>query len=176
MGPRNGVPATRASRGAPRGDDCNCGPRLWPYSLFKQPISFPRRVLPRPGFAILASPTRIEGWAERRETFGCLRGPVGHAITRRTRRLASALRPMTQQTAGGNNLMISRKGVPSVPIVSQRAACPHRCGESCEYWGTPQRLPRIQHYLTGMMIGWPFSAIRKSITRARSAVLGFLMR
>jgi len=27
----------------------------------------------RPGFCIVASLTRIEGWAERRETFGCVR-------------------------------------------------------------------------------------------------------
>jgi hypothetical protein len=31
-------------------------------------------------------------------------------------------------------------------------------------------------YLTGITIGWPFSATRKSIARARSVVLGFLMR
>jgi hypothetical protein len=39
----------------------------------KQPISFPRRTL-RPGFCPFASLTPIEGWAERRETFGCVRG------------------------------------------------------------------------------------------------------
>jgi hypothetical protein len=32
--------------------------------------SFPRRAL-APGLCIFASLTRIEGWAERRETFGC---------------------------------------------------------------------------------------------------------
>jgi hypothetical protein len=32
--------------------------------------SFPRRIL-RPGFASLLHSPRIEGWAERRETFGC---------------------------------------------------------------------------------------------------------
>jgi hypothetical protein len=31
----------------------------------------------RPGFCIVASLTRIEGWAERRETFGCVRGTRG---------------------------------------------------------------------------------------------------
>jgi len=35
-----------------------------------QIFSFPRRVV-APGFCIVASPTRIEGWAEHRETFGC---------------------------------------------------------------------------------------------------------
>ena len=42
----------------------------------KQPISFPRRVF-APGVCIVASLTRIEGWAERRETFGCVRGTRG---------------------------------------------------------------------------------------------------
>src|SRR3989454_8109661 len=42
----------------------------------KQPISFPRRVF-APGVCNLASLTRIEGWAERRETFGCVRGTRG---------------------------------------------------------------------------------------------------
>jgi hypothetical protein len=36
----------------------------------KQPISFPRRVFAS-GFCNFASPTPNEGWAERRETFGC---------------------------------------------------------------------------------------------------------
>ena len=36
----------------------------------KQPISFPRRVF-APGVCNFASLTRTEGWAERRETFGC---------------------------------------------------------------------------------------------------------
>src|SRR5262249_42923183 len=35
--------------------------------------SFPRRMF-APGVCILASLTRIEGWAERQETFGCVRG------------------------------------------------------------------------------------------------------
>src|SRR5262249_24006852 len=38
---------------------------LVPYSLFKQPISFPRRIF-APGGCNFASLTRIEGWAERR--------------------------------------------------------------------------------------------------------------
>src|SRR5262249_54892581 len=36
----------------------------------KQPISFPRR-MSAPGFCIVLHSPRIEGWAERRETFGC---------------------------------------------------------------------------------------------------------
>src|SRR5215475_14778921 len=37
---------------------------------FKQPISFSRRVGVR-GLRLLLRSPRIEGWAERRETFGC---------------------------------------------------------------------------------------------------------
>jgi len=38
-----------------------------------------------------------EGWAERRETFGCCASaPVGRAMTRHVRRLRGALRPMTR--------------------------------------------------------------------------------
>src|SRR5215470_14171544 len=61
----------------------------------------------RPGVCNFASLTRIEGWAERRETFGCVRGTrevrhlasktrVNALMTRRTRRLRGALRPMTR--------------------------------------------------------------------------------
>ena len=53
----------------------------------KQPISFPRR-MSAPGLCNFASPTRIEGWAERRETFGCsAEHPYGVHITRHARRL-----------------------------------------------------------------------------------------
>jgi hypothetical protein len=61
------------------------------YSLFKQPISFPRRVL-RPGFAFLASLIPDEGVAERRESYGCsdTRGPALSGQARHlARRLAS---------------------------------------------------------------------------------------
>jgi hypothetical protein len=43
-----------------------------------------------------ASLTRIEGWAERRETCGCVRSTVGLHMTRQARRLRGALRPMTR--------------------------------------------------------------------------------
>src|SRR5262249_20961840 len=42
--------------------------------------SFPRRVFLRPGFAPLLRSPGIEGWAERRETFGCVRGTRGRAL------------------------------------------------------------------------------------------------
>jgi hypothetical protein len=54
----------------------------------------------RPGFCNFASPTRIEGWAERRETFGCCaKHPLGLHMTRQARRLRGALRPMARQDA-----------------------------------------------------------------------------
>src|SRR6516165_10429862 len=55
--------------------------------------------------------------AEKRS--GACEAPVGHAITRRVRRLRGALRPMTQQYTGGNNVTISTPDDGSVPIVSQ---------------------------------------------------------
>jgi len=58
--------------------------------------SFPRRVF-APGVCNFASLTRIEGWAERRETFGCsAEHPLGLHMTRQARRLRGALRPMTR--------------------------------------------------------------------------------
>ena len=60
----------------------------------------------RPGFASLLHSPRIEGWAERRETFGCSgtrsachlasKTRVNALMTRHTRRLRGALRPMTR--------------------------------------------------------------------------------
>jgi hypothetical protein len=58
----------------------------------KQPISFPRRVGAR-GFRLCFTHPEIEGWAERRETFGCVRGTRAacHNAARQAlaRRLAS---------------------------------------------------------------------------------------
>src|SRR6516164_6251586 len=45
--------------------------------------------------------------------------PVGHAITRHVRRLRGALRPMTRQYVGRNNVTIPMPDGRSVPIVSQ---------------------------------------------------------
>ena len=51
----------------------------------------------RPGFATSLHSPRIEGWAERRETFGCsAEHPWGVHMTRHARRLRGALRPMTR--------------------------------------------------------------------------------
>ena len=65
---------------------------LQPAHDVKQPISFPRR-MSAPGICNFASLTPNEGWAERRETFGCVRGTRGayHDAIRQAlaRRLAS---------------------------------------------------------------------------------------
>ena len=45
--------------------------RVLQSSPYKQPFSFPRRVF-APGVCDFASLTPNEGWAERRETFGCV--------------------------------------------------------------------------------------------------------
>jgi hypothetical protein len=66
-----------------------------PAHDFKQPISFPRRVF-APGFApLLRSPGQRGGRSAEKRSGAC-EAPVGHAITRRTRRLRGALRPMTR--------------------------------------------------------------------------------
>ncbi len=67
-----------------------------PYSLFKQPISFPRRICARVCDFSFTHP-ESRGWAERRETFGCsAEHPWGVHITRHARRLRGALRPITR--------------------------------------------------------------------------------
>src|SRR5262249_48232322 len=82
-----------------------------------------------PGFApLLRSPESRGGRSAERRSGAC-EAPVGRAIlrqrranalmTRHTRRLRGALRPMTRRTAGGNNVIISRLIAASVPIVSQ---------------------------------------------------------
>jgi len=73
----------------------------------------------RPGFAsLLRAPAKRVGGAPK--NVRVLGGtPVGHAITRRTRRLRGALRPITRQCTGGNSSTISKARGASVPIVSQ---------------------------------------------------------
>src|SRR5262245_26630072 len=52
----------------PGNDECRgC---VFAFHHVKQPISFPRRIF-APGVCDLLHRPRIEGWAERRETFGC---------------------------------------------------------------------------------------------------------
>jgi len=67
---------------------------------------------------LLRSPESGGGRSAERRSGAC-EAPVGHAITRRVRRLRGALRPMTRQYTGRNNLTISMPDGGSVPIVSQ---------------------------------------------------------
>jgi hypothetical protein len=114
--PATGVPATAkarlrasvtryASRGAPRGDDPrrrNNADRIPIPIHFSNSPSRSRGAFSAPGFFTFASLTRIEGWAERRETFGCSaehpwarhlasKTRVNALMTRRARPLARRL-------------------------------------------------------------------------------------
>ena len=79
--------------------------------------SFPPRFRARTDATLLRQ-APIEGGrsAERRSGAAA---PVGHAMTRRVRRLRGALRPMMQQDASRNNVTISMSDSRSVPIVSK---------------------------------------------------------
>jgi hypothetical protein len=71
--------------------------RSEPYSLFKQPISFPRRVFRARGFRNFASFTPNRGVGGAPRNVRVLGGtPVGRIMTRYARRLRGALRPMTR--------------------------------------------------------------------------------
>src|SRR5215471_6583139 len=94
----------------------------------KQPISFPRRVS-APGVCNFASLTPNEGGRSAEKRSGAA-APVGHALgaSQDARERAydaarqapsDALRPMTRQYTGRNNLTISMPDGGSVPIVSQ---------------------------------------------------------
>jgi hypothetical protein len=82
--------------GRARGSSLNRS-RYFHLTMSNSP-SHSRDAFLRPGFFNFASPTRIEGWAQRRETFGCsAEHPLGLHMTRQARRLRGALRPMTRQ-------------------------------------------------------------------------------
>src|SRR5262245_44695732 len=110
----------------------------------KQPISFPRRIV-APGVCDFASLTPNEGWAERRETFGCQRAPVGRAVSRHARRLRGALRPMTRDARlsalhrGG----FGPRGRASVSFGARRPTTAGSC------FGSVQRAPRSQVVVPG---------------------------
>src|SRR5262249_17973807 len=55
-----------------------------------------RGARPRPGFATLLRQPESRGGRSAEKRSGACEAPVGHAITRRTRRLRGALRPMTR--------------------------------------------------------------------------------
>src|SRR5262249_56891301 len=87
--------------------------------LVRQPIWCPRRVC-APGVCnfSFANPNRGVGGAPRNVRV-LARHPLGLHMTRQARRLRGALRPMTRQYAGRNNVTISIPDGRSVPIVSQ---------------------------------------------------------
>ena len=115
----------------------------------------------RPGFCIVASLTRIEGWAERRETFGCSgtrsachlasKTRVNALMTRHTRRLRGALRPMTRDARlsalhrGGFSPGAALPS-PSAPAALQRRAVA---------FGSAQRAPRSQVVVPGGRLPGP---------------------
>jgi hypothetical protein len=72
---------------------------IFPSHDVKQPISFPRRIF-APGVCDVASLTPNRGVGGAPTDVRVLGGtPVGHAVTRRTRRLRGALRPIARQDA-----------------------------------------------------------------------------
>src|SRR5262249_8950082 len=86
--------------------------------------SFPQRIS-APGVCTFASPTPNRGVGGAPRNVRVLGGtPVGRIMTRYARRLRGALRPMTQQYTGRNNVTISMSDDGSVPIVSQREIDP----------------------------------------------------
>src|ERR1700756_5990160 len=101
-----------------------------------------RGVFLRPGFASLLHSPRIEGWAERRETFGCsAEHPLGLHMTRHARRLRGALRPMTRDARlsalhrGGFGL----PGRASVSLGARRPTTAGRCpADPCSALLAPQ--------------------------------------
>jgi hypothetical protein len=103
---------SRWSTRAPQGEDgrargSSLNRSLYSVFTMSNSPSRSRGACLRPGFCNFASLTRIEGWAERRETFGCSaehpwgvscasKTRVNALMTRYARRLRGALRPMTR--------------------------------------------------------------------------------
>jgi hypothetical protein len=100
-----------------------------------------------PGVCIIASLTRIEGWAERRETFGCsAEHPLGLHMTRQARRLRGALRPMTRD-ARLSALHRGGFGLPGPRFRLLRRPPSYNGGQlPC---GSVQRAPRTQVVVPG---------------------------
>ena len=107
----------------------------------------------RPGFATLLHPPRIEGWAERRETFGCVRGTRGAChlasktrvnalMTRHARRLA---RRLASRDAGRSPL-----GAPPWRFFTRA-----RASVSGIASGSVQRAPRSQVVVPGGRLPGP---------------------
>jgi hypothetical protein len=225
IGPRNGVPATRASRGAPRGDDrspdnrwlrfaktaigfvlpkctsLSCPGRsaarsgalqtrdrssLWRSRISDAPLADARaashpghtirtipvfscfsadsessipgltisstRTPPRsrgafaPGVCILLRQPGSRGGRSAEKRSGACEAPVGHAITRRVRRLRGALRPIARQDARERAYDAGRSPLGAPPwrfwALGPRFRLPH-------YTGAAQRAPRSQVVVPG---------------------------
>ena len=70
--------------------------RFSPAHDVKQPISVPRRIVCARGLHPCFTHPESRGGRSAEKRSGACEAPVGHAITRRTRRLRGALRPMTR--------------------------------------------------------------------------------
>src|SRR5262249_40940634 len=149
------------------------GPRLWPHFVarctvsgtrdsvgrVRNPIHFSntqsrsRGAFLRPGFATLLRSPRIEGWAERRETFGCSaehpRGAPISALARvfdgHARRLRGALRPMTRDARLS---ALHRGGFSPGPALPSPAA-PAVLQRRGVAFGSVQRAPRTPGVVPG---------------------------
>jgi len=99
-GPGSAVHRSTSLRAAPRPGHAIASEVFGALFIFQTASFVPAARFPRPGFCNFASLTRIEGWAERRETFGCsAEHPLGLHMTRQARRLRGALRPIARQDA-----------------------------------------------------------------------------
>ena len=98
-GRKQGRSAAR-SRALHRVQDTRASDAFGALFTFQTAHLVPAARFSRPGFATLLRSPRIEGWAERRETFGCsAEHPLGLHMTRQARRLRGALRPIARQDA-----------------------------------------------------------------------------
>ena len=131
---------------APQDEDSIASASIFLSHDVNQPISFPR-CISASGVCNLASPTRIEGWAERRETFGCsAEHPYGVHITRHARRLRGALRPMTRD-ARLSALHRGGFGLPGPRFRLLRRPPSYNGGQLPS--GSVQRAPRTQVVVPG---------------------------
>src|ERR1700739_1103046 len=106
------------------------------------------------GFATLLHSPRIEGWAERRETFGCsAEHPLGLHMTRQAKRLRGASRPIARQDAreraydAGRSPLGAPPWLPS-PLIPAQAGIQElgprfRGDERKEAYATPRSAFRI---------------------------------
>jgi hypothetical protein len=70
--------------------------RVLRNSPYKQPPSFPRRIFAPGGLRLCFTNPESRGGRSAEKRSGARRNTRGHAVTRRTRRLRGALRPMTR--------------------------------------------------------------------------------